>query len=164
MPITINKILCPVDFSETSDLALLYGISLARVYDAELEVLHVVAPPVTSLPGEHFLGDFVQADMEALATACRERVDRLLAEAPCAEKVRVTPTVVCGIPYLEIVRIAGECKADLLVMGTHGRSGIEHLLIGSVAERVVRKAPCPVLTVKTPKSTSKAGESSASED
>ncbi len=151
MPIQVKRILCPVDFSETSDLALLYAISLARAFGAELEVLHVVAPPVTSLPGEHFLGDFVQVDMEALATACRERVDRLLAEAPCAGKLQVTPTVVCGIPYLEILRIAGEKAADLLVMGTHGRSGIEHLLIGSVAERVVRKAPCPVLTVKKPR-------------
>lgn len=151
MPVKINRILCPVDFSETSDAALLYAISLARAYAAELTVLHVVAPPVTSLPGEHFLGDFVQADMEALTTACRERVGRLLAETPCAETVKVTPSVVCGIPYLEIVRIAGESQADLLVLGTHGRSGIEHLLIGSVAERVVRKAPCPVLTVKKPK-------------
>ena len=151
MPIHVKRILCPVDFSETSDLALLYAISLARAFGAELEVLHVVAPPVTSLPGEHFLGDFVQVDMEALATACRERVDRLLAETPSAEKLQVTPTVVCGIPYLEIIRIAGEKATDLLVMGTHGRSGIEHLLIGSVAERVVRKAPCPVLTVKKPK-------------
>ncbi len=151
MPIRIQKVLCPVDFSETSDLALKYAIGLARVYSADLDVLHVVAPPVTSLPGEHFLGDFVQADMEALATACRERVDRLLAETPCAEKVAVTPMVVCGVPYLEILRVAAEDQADLLVMGTHGRSGIEHLLIGSVAERVVRKAPCPVLTVKAPR-------------
>jgi nucleotide-binding universal stress UspA family protein len=153
MPMNIRKILCPVDFSETSDLALLYAISLARAFNAELDVLHVVAPPVTSLPGEHFLGDFVQADMDALASACRERVDRLLAEAPCTEHIAVTPLVVCGIPYLEIIRVAGESQADLLVMGTHGRSGIEHLLIGSVAERVVRKAPCPVLTVKKSQAT-----------
>lgn len=162
MPMNIKKVLCPVDFSETSDLALLYAISLARAFAAELAVLHVVAPPVTSLPGEHFLGDFVQADMEALASACRERVDHLLKEAPHTEQLTVTPMVVCGIPYLEIIRVAGETKADLLVMGTHGRSGIEHLLIGSVAERVVRKAPCPVLTVKKPrpveKTPEKAGE------
>ena len=158
MPMNIKKVLCPVDFSETSDLALLYAISLARAFGAELDVLHVVAPPVTSLPGEHFLGDFVQADMEALASACRERVDHLLKEAPYAEKIKVNPSVVCGIPYLEIIRVAGETQADLLVMGTHGRSGIEHLLIGSVAERVVRKAPCPVLTVKKPRPAEKAPE------
>lgn len=153
MSVKVKRILCPVDFSETSDLALLYAISLARAYDAELEVVHVVAPPVTSLPGEHYLGNFVQVDMKALATACHERVDSLLADAPCLEKLQVTPTVVCGNPYVEIIRIATEKAADLLVMGTHGRSGLEHLLIGSVAERVVRKAPCPVLTVKKPRKT-----------
>ena len=159
MPMKIRNILCPVDFSETSDLALNYAISLAQCFEANLMVLHVVAPPVTTLPGERFLGDFVQADMAALTGACRERVNSLLSETPCSDKIEIVPQIVCGVPYLEITRMACEIGADMIVMGSHGRSALEHFLIGSTAERVVRKAHCPVLTVKKPRPCDKAPES-----
>jgi nucleotide-binding universal stress UspA family protein len=88
-----------------------------------------------------------QADLADIADACRERLTRTAGDL--AEKgIAVACQVTSGVPYLEILRMAEELHADMIVMGTHGRSGLVHLMIGSVAERVVRKAPCAVLTVK----------------
>lgn len=90
-----------------------------------------------------------QADIDELVDACRERLDRAVGEI-ATDGLQVQPLVLNGVPFVEIVRCARDREADLIVLGTHGRSGLAHLLIGSVAERVVRKAPCPVLTVKHP--------------
>ncbi|MDD5704480.1 MAG: universal stress protein [Kiritimatiellae bacterium] len=147
MEIKLKKILCPVDFSETSDLATQYAVALARQNGASLTLLHVVAPPLAALPGETGILAVPQADINEIASACQERLGRIVGTMGAAD-LNVQYKVVSGVPFLEIARFARENDFDMIVMGSHGRSGLGHLLIGSVAERVVRKAPCPVLTVK----------------
>jgi len=148
MKIKIENIMCPVDFSNCSDHALEYAVALAQAYQAKLLLLHVVMPPVTSLPGDPMIPEFVQ-NLKELENACSERIEEKI--GPIRELgIDVQSCVVNGTPFAEIIRVAREEQSDIIVLGTHGRSGLQHLLIGSVAERVVRKAPCPVLTVKDP--------------
>lgn len=146
---TIATILVATDFSDASDAALRYAKSLAAAYGATIHVLHVLEDLaahawttevyVAALPGVH----------EEMERQARERLDAALtAEERDAYKAHLTLRT--GSAFVEIVRHAREIKADLLVMGTHGRGAIAHMLLGSVAERVVRKAPCPVLTVRQP--------------
>jgi nucleotide-binding universal stress UspA family protein len=145
--ITCKQILCPVDFSDFSDYAMRYAALLAQKFEAHLTLLHVVAPILVPLPGDALVPPMRQADLADIADACRERLTRTAGDL--AEKgIAVACQVTSGVPYLEILRMAEELHADMIVMGTHGRSGLVHLMIGSVAERVVRKAPCAVLTVK----------------
>jgi nucleotide-binding universal stress UspA family protein len=145
--ITCKQILCPVDFSDFSDYAMRYAALLALKFEAHLTLLHVVAPILVPLPGDALAPPMRQADLADIADACRERLTRIAGDF--AEKgIAVACQVTSGVPYLEIIRVAEELRADMIVMGTHGRSGLVHLMIGSVAERVVRKAPCAVLTVK----------------
>jgi nucleotide-binding universal stress UspA family protein len=149
MKIVIRRILCPVDFSETSDLASRYAVALAEANGAEVTLLHVVAPVIAALPGEAVLPDVAQANIDELADACRERLAATIGGL-AQSGVTLQYRVVSGVPFVEIIRVAREMESDLIVMGSHGRTGLGHLLIGSVAERVVRKAPCPVLTVRNP--------------
>ena len=147
MNITLKKILCPVDFSDTSNLATHYALALARMNGASLTLLHVVAPPITSLPGEAGLLTVPQADVQEIIEACKLRLQDVLKELD-AEAVPIECQTLSGIPFLEIARYAGDHDFDMIVMGSRGRTGLSHLLVGSVAERVLRKAPCPVLIVK----------------
>ncbi len=147
MNISLKKILCPVDFSETSNLATHYAVAFARMNGAALTLLHVVAPPIASLPGEAGMLAVPQADIQEITQACTERLAKIVASID-AGGLALDAQVVSGIPFLEISRYADEHDIDLIVMGSRGRTGLSHLLIGSVAERVLRKAPCPVLTVK----------------
>lgn len=149
MNINIKRIVCPVDFSESSDHACRYAVALASGFGAELMLLHVVSPPIAALPGDHLVPDMMQADIEAIAEASRNRLTQQVGDM-AEQGLNVQSKVLSGIPFLEIIRYSKEWNADLIIMGTHGRAGLQHLLIGSVAERVVRKAPCPVLTVKHP--------------
>jgi nucleotide-binding universal stress UspA family protein len=137
--LAIRTILHPTDFSDYSDYAFRLACSLAGDHGARLIVLHVAEPmPVA---GQEVL--IPAFDLEPL----RERLQRLRPEDP---KTPVEHRLVEGDAASEILRIAQETKCDLIVMGTHGRTGLGRLLMGSVAEQVVRKASCPVLTVKTP--------------
>jgi len=147
MEINLKKILCPVDFSATSALAAQYALAMARQNGSQLTLLHVVAPPLAALPGETGMLTMPQADINEIAAACQERLEQTV-DALSVSDLTVQYKVVSGVPFIEIVRFAREHDFDMIVMGSHGRSGLGHLLIGSVAERVVRKAPCPVLTVK----------------
>jgi nucleotide-binding universal stress UspA family protein len=149
MKIEIKRILCPLDFSESSDHALRYAAAMAEQFHAELILLHVVEPILAALPGDPMLPNTQQADIDDLVDACRERLDRAVGTV-ATDGLKVQPLVLNGMPFVEIIRCARDREADLIVLGTHGRSGLAHLLIGSVAERVVRKAPCPVLAVKHP--------------
>ena len=149
MKVQVKNILCPVDFSDSSDHAMRYAVALAQTFGAALTLLHVVAPVVAALPGETALPDTLHADIDELAAACEERLRQTVGTL-AAEGLSVQPKVLNGVPFVEIIRYARDAETDLIVMGTHGRTGLGHLLIGSVAERVVRKAPCPVLTVKHP--------------
>ena len=141
MMITVKSILVPTDFSETSDAALKYGIGVAQAFGAQLYLLHV--------PGEtgvNFEADFPFVQFE---NAVRERLETLVGPQE-AKRLRPEYVLRIGAPAEQIVRYADARDIDLIVMGTHGRSGVPHLLMGSVAEKVVRTAPCPVLTVRYP--------------
>jgi nucleotide-binding universal stress UspA family protein len=140
--LAVRSILHPSDFSERSQYALGQACALARAYDARLVLLHVVAMPVV-LYGEGAL----PANPEELRAAARAQLDDL--QVPFAN-ARTDRRLEAGDPVEMILRLAQEMHADLIVMGTHGRTGLGRLLMGSVAEQIVRKASCPVLTVKTP--------------
>lgn len=147
--IALGQILVPTDFSECSAVALRYGLALAGRFGATLHVLHAVPNPFDQ-PWAAELYALPQADFERMA---RDEADRRLAElihdaGLPAERLRYVAT--SGAPFLAILQYAREAGIDLIVMGTHGRGAVAHLLIGSVAENVVRKAPCPVLTVRHP--------------
>jgi nucleotide-binding universal stress UspA family protein len=140
--VTFNRILVPHDFSETSDAAVQHAVALARNFRARLLFLHVGDRARSDLETEFPLG------LEnAMEDAARERLQRVLTPA---EQVELRPDldVRAGNPAKEIVDYAKERQADLIVMGTHGRTMVSHALLGSVAEKVVRTAPCPVLTVR----------------
>jgi nucleotide-binding universal stress UspA family protein len=141
----IRKILVPVDFSEPSREALRFACDLARRYEAQVTLLHAY-----QLPGYAFPEGYLVAG-PASVNDLLGLVDKALAEARReaeAEGVKVETRAVMGVAFAEIVRAAREGGFDLVVMGTHGRTGLKHALLGSVAEKVVRKAPCPVLTVR----------------
>lgn len=148
MDIRLKKILVPTDFSDHSANAMRYGYSFATQYQSELHVLHVVQDvlPYMANVEMSMTPAVLLADMERGA---REQLDTVVPEAWQAQ-LQVTRALRRGSPFVEIIRYAKETDTDLIVMGTHGRSGIAHMLLGSVAEKVVRKAPCPVLTVRSP--------------
>jgi nucleotide-binding universal stress UspA family protein len=139
----IRTILHPTDFSERSGYAFQLACALARDYGARLIVLHVAEPPVIPYGGVMTPPPPPRDSWRAL----EEQLHRIQAPEPT---VHVEHRLEEGGPVAEILRVARETTADLIVMGTHGRTGLGRLLMGSVAEQVVRKAPCPVLTVKTP--------------
>lgn len=145
--ITLKSILVPSDFSECSDAALRYGLELARKFDATLHLLHVVQDPLTQPWAAEA---FAVPVFEVLETYRKESEDRLARTVPAADRARVTIASTVASPYAEILRYAVERDIDLIVMGTHGRGGVGHLLLGSIAEKVVRRSPCPVLTVRHP--------------
>jgi nucleotide-binding universal stress UspA family protein len=131
----IRKILVPFDWSASSRRAFHLGASLAREHDAQLLVLHVVPLGAMLYGPAH----------ESYLAHVREELSCLEASDPPGCPLHLVGE---GDPALVILRVAREQSCDLIVMGTHGRSGVNRLLLGSVAEEVVRKAPCPVLTVK----------------
>ena len=144
--IALKHILVPTDFSETSEAALRYGVALAHAFKAQLHLLHVAEHRgEAGAEPEHPIG---LVD-ETTQTAAQEQLVALLTEREIQE-LRPERAMRIGKPYNEIVRYAQEHEIDLIVMGTHGREGVARVLIGSVAEKVVRRAPCPVLTVHHP--------------
>ena len=150
MKITIRKVICPVDFSPNSDHALRYAVAMTETHGAELVLLHVMEMPDYALPEGTLAVGVTAVDLvRELEAGCRRQLDEL-AQSVRTDVVRVTTLLATGVPFIEIVRAARDQGADLIVMGTHGRTGLAHMMIGSVAEKVVRKAPCPVLTVKHP--------------
>jgi nucleotide-binding universal stress UspA family protein len=148
--ITLKSILVATDFSEPADAALTYGRALARNFNATLHLLHVVGDLsriaygadgyVTALPD-------IQREVE---DAARKQLDDLLVDNDERPLVTRRVIITSNAPALVVVEYAGREHIDLIVTGTHGRGAVGHLLMGSVAERVVRTAPCPVLTVRHP--------------
>ncbi|MCS6799006.1 MAG: universal stress protein [Myxococcota bacterium] len=141
----IRRILCPVDFSETSERALRYAIDLAARLGADVRVVHVYQFPVYSLPEGVVLArpEFVTQ----LTTELGRQLDDLVRRHG-GHGVHLEGRLAEGVPWVEIDRLAGEMGADLVVMGTHGRTGVQRFLLGSVAEKVVRSCRVPVLTVR----------------
>jgi len=150
MSIMIKKILCPTDFSENSEHALKYALALATLSQAELQLFHVVEPinyPQSTELFEPVL-DEVELTMKMEAAFQKQLEDQVSALKD--EYSKITGKIVMGNTFLAIIQAARDESVDIIVMGTHGRTGLAHVLIGSVAEKVVREAPCPVLTVKHP--------------
>jgi len=144
--IKIERVLVPTDFSDYSELALQYGVSFCREYGAEMILLHVLEDPFYPATGASFgfdMSDFFTR-MEA---ETRSRLEEI-ASSEAARDIKIQPMIVRGTPFLEIIRVAKERDVDMVVLATHGRTGLAHVLMGSVTEKVVRKAPCPVLVVR----------------
>jgi nucleotide-binding universal stress UspA family protein len=141
--LAIRTILHPTDFSEPSQYALGLACALARDYGARLIVLHVAEMPTVASAD----GVVVPLNPEEVRGAAREQLDRL--QVPQAI-IRAERRLEQGDAVTEILRVAQEVHADLIVLGTHGRTGLGRLLMGSVAEQVLRRAMCPVLTAKAP--------------
>jgi universal stress protein A len=145
---TYKRILVPLDFSDASTRALEHATAIADRFGASLEMLHVIPNPFVSTAATLYVGMPLPQDfLDELERDARQRMDSALTVAE-RERVKAHSVVMSGDPLFAIVEHARVGGVDLIVMGTHGRTGMAHLLIGSVAERVVRTAPCPVLTVR----------------
>jgi universal stress protein A len=150
MTASITRILVPVDFSAHADCAVRYAATLAARFGARLELLHVVEDPIAlgAWSSEVYVPNLTALRDGMIKDAKRRLV---VYRAPLDERgIPVITTVGSGQAARAIVEYARGLACDLIVMGTHGRTGLAHLITGSVAERVVRTAPCPVLTVRDP--------------
>lgn len=141
-----KNILFATDFSESSDYAFQYAYSLAKKFNARLLVIHVINEPVD------LRGFYVpHISFEKLEEEIEEGAQKMM-EKFCRTHIRdydnYETFIVPGIPYDEIIKKAGESSADLIIMGTHGRAGLDHVLFGSTAEKVVRKSLVPVMTIR----------------
>ncbi len=149
----IDRVLCPVDFSEWSVEAMQYAAFVCKKVGAELTLLHVFEMPayaVTPPGASSVAGASIDESIRQLSQELERRLDVEKAKLDTGGRPIAT-RLVDGAPFRTIVDVAEELKANLIVMGTQGRTGVQRLLVGSVAERVVRFAPCPVLTVPRPK-------------
>lgn len=144
-PFRIKKMLVPIDFSDCSKKALQYALPLAQQHQAALALLYVVPAPKYR-PAEY--GEIDYALFEADLRASGEKELATLAAGEFHGKVPVDSVIRTGSPGIQIVKLAKNLPADIIVISTHGRSGLKHVLLGSVAEHVVRHAPCPVLVVR----------------
>jgi len=141
---SIKKILVPTDFSEGSEEALQYAAMMARVLKAHIGLIHVIQPYAYGMTETFNVVDHyttLKTIAEPMLEQAREQLHK--------NGLTVETELLSGVAHREILKAAHRTKADLIVMGTHGRSGVDHLLLGSVAEKVVRMSPCPVLTIRT---------------
>jgi universal stress protein A len=160
--IALKRILVPTDFSEASAAAVRYGVAFAQAFDAQLHLLHVAVRHDLDVVVERqraiefFLTEAATTSPPDLEERSRHAARELLGGVLTFEERHdlqveyVLRAAGMGGPYVEIVRYAQERDVDLIVMGTHGRGFVAHMLMGNVAEKVVRKSPCPVLTVRHP--------------
>lgn len=144
----ITQILVPIDFSSQSEAALQYAVDLAKRYGASLHLLHAYQVPSYALPGAYIVPD--KNEMARLVNGLKLQLEAAKRDALAEGATSVEATLLPGGAALTILDFARERAFDLIVMGTHGRTGLKHLLIGSTAESVVRTAPCPVFTVRSP--------------
>ena len=148
MPVAINKVLVPIDFSDYSKSALKYAVNFAKSFKADMFLIYVVEPII--YPPDFSMGQIaiptVNTEWDERA---KEELDKL-AKIHIPSDVKVTTIIKTGKPFVEIIDTALEEDIDLIIIATHGHSGVEHILFGSTAEKVVRKAPCPVLTLREP--------------
>ncbi len=143
-----EKILLATDFSDYSEVACDYALTLAKTFNSSLLVLHVINEPV-DLRGFYVPHISFEELEKEIVTGAAQMVD-----AFCRDNLKdfeaFETEIVTGVPYEEIIRAATEKESSLIVIGTHGRTGLDHLIFGSTAERVVRSAPCPVMTIRLP--------------
>lgn len=145
---SFSKILIAIDFSENSECAFDYALTLAKQFNAELTIIHVINEPVDlrgfyvpHISFEQLEKEIEESAVSMMATFCSTHLGSFS---------QYTTSIVTGIPYDEITAAAARIGASLIVLGTHGRTGLDRILFGSTAERVVRSASCPVLTVRLP--------------
>jgi nucleotide-binding universal stress UspA family protein len=143
----LKKILVPYDFSGFSTKALNYALKFAEQFDAAVLAVHVVQP-IPILPTDVLAAAPIPDLTGDQLPAINSRLGKLCRRAATTHHLTVTPLVVVGTPYERIVAIAESENADLIVIATHGYTGLKHIYMGSTAERVVRHAPCPVLVVR----------------
>lgn len=141
-----KTILFALDFSQSSDYAFQYALSLTRKYQARLLIVHIINEPVD------LRGFYVpHISFEKLEQEIEEGAKKMM-EKFCREQLgdygNYETSLLPGIPYDEIIKKAEEQSADLIIMGTHGRTGLDHVLFGSTAEKVVRKSAIPVMTIR----------------
>lgn len=146
---TLGNILCPTDFSELSTGAGTYAVLLARKFESRLHFLHVVDQAYQYWAGMGSEALPVGPTTEELAQTAKQQMKEFMAKY-VPDTLQTSTEITSGRPFLEIIRVAKERKSDLIVIGTHGWGALKQVLLGSVAEKVVRKAPCPVLTVRDP--------------
>ncbi len=143
--IVLKRILVPVDFSDNSKKALRYAIPLAAQFKASIAVMYVVEPAV--FPSDFGFGQMSFPDVEKeMYEKARQELKQLIEDLK--SKVSLKAEVKAGIPFVEVTSYAAQENIDLIILATHGRTGVEHILFGSTAEKIIRKAPCPVLVVR----------------
>ncbi len=144
----IKKILVPIDFSDYSKNALKYAVNFTMQFGAELILIYVVEPVI--YPPDFSMGQIAipTVDIEMDKRASEELEKLAKKDIPLSLKIRTL--VKTGKPFIEIIETAEEENVDLIIIASHGHTGMEHILFGSTAEKVVRKAPCPVLSIRDP--------------
>ncbi|HQF43669.1 MAG TPA: universal stress protein [Ignavibacteriaceae bacterium] len=146
MESTIKKVLVPIDFSDYSKSALKYAINFSKFFNAEIILIYVVEPVI--YPLDFSMG---QIAMPSFSTEWDQRAKEELDKLAKKEINSSVKTIIkTGKPFLEIIETAKEENIDLIIIATHGHTGVEHIIFGSTAEKVVRKAPRPVLTLREP--------------
>lgn len=144
----IKKVLVPIDFSDYSKSALKYAVSFCKHFNADIILIYVIEPVI--YPPDFSMGQIaipsVNTEWDERA---KEELDKL-AKSDITKGAHVKTIIKTGKPFIEIIETAAELDVDLIIIATHGHSGVEHILFGSTAEKVVRKAPCPVLTLREP--------------
>jgi nucleotide-binding universal stress UspA family protein len=146
--IALKRILVPTDFGETAAVALRYGRALSEAFGASLHLLHVLEDPLIHAASREYFTPMPNY-RDVMQRDARTRLEGLLTDDDRA-RLHAEFDTAWGTPFVEIIRYAKAKGIDLIVMGSHGLSRVARLLMGSVAENVVRKAPCPVLTVRHP--------------
>ena len=150
--INMKNILVPTDFSDFSKYALNYAVAFAQTFGAKITLIHVT--PEKELDSIRQVSTFFEPGQLENLLKERESEDRKQLEEFIPSELRKGITVdtihTVGVPFLDIIKTAKQGEVDLIVIATHGRSGVSHMLFGSVAEKVVRQAPCPVLSIRHP--------------
>jgi nucleotide-binding universal stress UspA family protein len=146
LPFALKRILVPIDFSEHSKNALKYAVPFAKQFKAEIILVYVVEP--TIYPADFSFGQFGFPEAEDEFRVKGEEELAILVAKEIKKEVKARREVRTGKAFVEILKVAHEEEVDLIIIATHGHSDVEHMLFGSTAEKVVRKAPCPVLSLR----------------
>jgi nucleotide-binding universal stress UspA family protein len=149
--VTIKNILVPTDFSESATAAYAYAREMAAIFKSKIILIHVYEPIVFYSEAPIGMPDLVDIEKNIYASS-EQSLDRIIQEhfkSDSGSLPGVEKMLVQGKPFIEIIRVAKDQGIDMIIMSTHGRSALEHILLGSVTEKVVRKAPCPVLTIRS---------------
>lgn len=147
MELQVNKILVPIDFSDYSKNALKYAAKFAASFNSKIYLIYVIEPVI--YPADFSMGQVALPSIDTeMNTRAKDELEQLAKREITG--LEVVSLIKTGKPFVEIIETAQEEDIDMIIIATHGHTGIEHVLFGSTAEKVVRKAPCPVLTIREP--------------